>query len=715
MQNPLTRRILCGLLLLGCMWLAGCGGKEGEGIFGSSVVSDPDETAGEQSGTSKDREAVKELQSEWESLFPESEGNILGLQFYQGEVVRFRMADKTGISGEDGGAQEVSVYASDVYLDRADGSSSLLVADLQEEIFGSMWYMAQDGNIYCIMPNYENNTSSVVKRDGLGNVLYEVRQDIRVSDICQLAGGEMILLLDDGGGINSRPRLGELEPETGIVTELPQVQMYFEDVGIGAGTEGLLILDSLKGVREVSIGDGKSRNIMEFSGTSYKLGEEVSSGWFPEDIRISEEGNAEFLWIDSGQGVIEKLGWKQTDRISVVMRGFHFNNGWIKDAVSAFNRSNGTYFISLEEAGEDWGDFATQTSVQIASGGGPDLLYGEVLDDYIQGMLDKGGFEDLAPYMEDSGIKEEDYFPLAFSSWRREDRIYGINSSVFLHSYSMDASVLGENAGEPDIETLVDALSAHKEKAMYMRYSDSGDILEMFLEGSENLWGMLDWEEGSCDFDGELFAKMMEIAQRYAYDESQDCPVLASDDFWSDMIVFQPPSMLEETGRVTVGGMFDDGCHPVVNSAYEILSVNANSAHKQGAWEFIAWLLGEEGQQKLLEADCIPVSREIFQKKVEKDLERIRQGPVKIGSAYLFKGKYVEEEKREITEEDITEEWIESFTRAVEEARPLPVRTRPVLEIIREEAEDYFSGMKSLEEVVDVMENRVKLYLDENR
>ena len=165
---------------------------------------------------------------------------------------------------------------------------------------------------------------------------------------------------------------------------------------------------------------------------------------------------------------------------------------------------------------------------------------------------------------------------------------------------------------------------------------------------------------------------------------------------------------------MNVGVMFDDGCYPVVNSSYQILSINANSRQKQGAWEFIAWLLGEEGQQVLMRNDGVPVSRKAFREKIDEDREVFENGhPVWVGSSYLVRGKYVDE-MREIKEEDITEEWIEAFIKAAEDARPLPVRTKPVLEVIREEAEDYFNGMKSLEEVISIMENRVQLYLNEN-
>ena len=120
-------------------------------------------------------------------------------------------------------------------------------------------------------------------------------------------------------------------------------------------------------------------------------------------------------------------------------------------------------------------------------------------------------------------------------------------------------------------------------------------------------------------------------------------------------------------------------------------------------------------QEALAESgNTFPVSREAFRAAVEKDLEMLAlEGKVEMGSAYLFRGKYVEEHE-EIHDGDITEEWVEELIRAAEGARNLPIRTEPVLEVILEEAEDYFNGMKDREAVVDVIENRVRLYLKEN-
>ena len=64
---------------------------------------------------------------------------------------------------------------------------------------------------------------------------------------------------------------------------------------------------------------------------------------------------------------------------------------------------------------------------------------------------------------------------------------------------------------------------------------------------------------------------------------------------------------------------------------------------------------------------------------------------------------------------DISEEKQAEYRQAVEDARPLPLRTRPILTIIQEEAENYFNGSKSAEEVSKIVNNRVQLYLNERK
>ncbi len=716
------RRMLCGVLALGCLGLAGCSREaewdtagEGTGAVGSlSEGAGTHEASREENGGSREKVGSGDLQSDSEDIFGQKEGRVIGLQYFQGEALRFRLVDKFGHTWTSKGTPVLDTSA-DIYLDREDGSSELFVENLKwenTEVFQKMWYLAQDGSIYCVEKEYGKETEYIAKRDGQGALLYEKQLELQVRDICQLVDGSIILLLDDGTA-SSRYRSAKLDPETGAVTELVQIPLKLGDFYIAAGREGLLVLNHTEGIREIHIEKGTETTVLSFSNTSYELDIWRGLGSI-EDIHMLEDGGAEFLWVKEQQCTRESLTWISSEKIRVVMRGFHFNNGWIKTAVENFNRQSEAYFISLEEAGgKDWDDFATQTSIEIASGGGPDILFGEVMSDYIQGMIDKGGLEDLMPYMEASGIGEEDYFPAVFSNWRKEEKIYGINASMFVYRYCMNTSVLGLEQVW-DIKTLVDTLCAYDEQAMYMVSAEAGDILEMFLEGSDDFWGMLDWEAGTCDFGGDLFAKMLEAAGRYAYDENQDYPILVEHVYCNDLYSFCTSEHLKEMGKVQVGVMFPDGCHAGVNTAYQTLSINANSTRKQGAWEFIAYLLGEEWQQELIRREEIPASRKAFQVMVDSKLADLHNYTSReIWFWEMIGGEYVVASRRELTAGSITDDWVEAFTKTMEEARCLPIRTQAIMEVVLEEAEDYFNGIKSVEEVVRIIENRVRIYMNE--
>ena len=111
-------------------------------------------------------------------------------------------------------------------------------------------------------------------------------------------------------------------------------------------------------------------------------------------------------------------------------------------------------------------------------------------------------------------MKEEDYFPSAFSYWRDEDKIYSVSICGTLSYQWLEGTALGLES-RPEIEILLDALLAQKEDVSYMERQLASEVLLDLLEYSENCCGMLDWEKGLCDFRGELYAKMMLVANKY--------------------------------------------------------------------------------------------------------------------------------------------------------------------------------------------------------
>ena len=302
--------------------------------------------------------------------------------------------------------------------------------------------------------------------------------------------------------------------------------------------------------------------------------------------------------------------------------------------------------------------------------------------------------------MEASGIREEDYFPLTFATWRQGEKIYGVNYQMTLWGEMIDEEVLGSSE-MPDMETLVDALLALERDGVYFEGWDAGQVLNSFLWGTDSLWGMVDWESRTCDFNTPLFGKLLEAARRHG-DDGRKSPeaTIMNRRYLECLMDYNRKS----EGRVTSGVLFDDGCYVASLPTYT-LAINANSPYKEGVWEFIYFLIGEENQSADLTSHLAPVNRKAFELWTQWCIYNLTEVKYENGVAH-YPSYYGT---------DVSEERQAEFIKVLEEARPLPIRTEPIIEIILEEAEDYFNGYKSAEEIGRVVGNRVQLYLDEGK
>ena len=629
--------------------------------------------------------------------------NLLGMQFAEGKPAQIW--------------SEVSPDGVNIYLYRTDGSRELLASGLSDNdcAFVDARYDAfvdQDKNCYCYrntFPKIDGEymyVNTIMKILPTGEISYQntLETGFRLDDIRQTEDGRIYLLM---ANYDTRKEvLEELDPDTGQL--IPESRMEWDFISDGSsnlGTAGAFpARASIQGLDSIDTETKSTSPILYADGTSYGL----RSEWDIQDFQVLEDGTIEVLWsYQRGHGyTMDRMRMEKVEKTPVVIRAVFERDSWLSEKVALFNQKSRDYHVVLESCGygNDVEDYARLTSVQVGAGKGPDILCGsELLQDYVSGMMEKGALEELNPYMEASGIREEDYFPLAFSAWRQGEKIYSVTPKMDIYYEEMDAEVLG-SAEPPEIETLADALLAREESAVYRQGLTSEGLLDTFLQGSESLWGMVDWKSGSCDFNTPLFEKLLEAARRYGYDDRRtlEQEITHKIDMTS-YFHFSSPAEQKEEGLVSVGTLFDDGCHVVSYPLYA-MAINSNSPHKEGAWEFIEFLLGEEVQYRE-ELYLLPVHRESFDKWLEWELWWLTESRFENGRGYIpvYHGENTSAEK------------VNAYKKAIEDARPLPTQTAPILKIIQEEAEDYFNGSKNAEEVSRVINNRVQLYLDERK
>lgn len=652
--------VLIGLLLMTAGLLGGCGKQE----------------AGQQE--------YWDVSAESEALFPDLGSGYysLGLQFWKGEPVQLLSQQERDESG--------TAYLK-ILLRRGDGSMEVLLEKADEK-YRCSCYLGEDGSFYLFWDGH-----GVTKLDREGREVYSSGDGESVVNIAGTAGDGLLLLLKDNGIY----KLAKMNTEQGTITKLNEILIGKDKVTLGCSDGDALILGQ-EGIARIDLQSGEKTTELSFLGTSYKMDNTLRS---VKAFRVGEDKSAEILWSD---GSLDRISEESiADRIVLTIR--YWNSGgddWLRNQIVAFNQANETYYVTLDERGENNSvtDFRTQTGIQLATGSGADIIGGSSVSLPYE-LIEKGAFENLKPYMEAGGIKEEDYFSTAFQDWRREQEVYGINVGVsIVGQYAIDEAWLTDGK-LPDMEELLEKMLAAEEKMYFFQGHTSRRVLEYFLQGSEDFFGILDWEEGTCDFGGELFDKMLRVAERYGYSrDNNTAPFLTlwkCIGFWE----YEQKEQLRKEGRVGLGYCFDDGWHPWASGS-DILAVNAASENKEGAWEFISYLLSEEVQFQMTWLDkCYPVNRRAFARLAEREMAEGSAKKVDRGKVYLG-GENAKE---------LTEEILEEFMERIEEAESFPIRNKELLNIVLEEADGYFDRTKSKEEVIQVINNRVGLYMKEHK
>lgn len=584
------------------------------------------------------------------------------------------------------------------------------------------WWLDQEGRLYCIRnneiirPDMDRafwTDSAFQTREGVF-FRKELGENEYLMDICQVEDGSIIVLMRDGISM----KLKEMNPDSGRMEEIQNISADNAGDMISAEGKDVLMLDR-KGIRKYSFEDKAISDVVSFEGSAYVLKKNnYTFGEYlvKDDFRILEDGRIELLWSD---GTVEYLSRQEikTDKEIIVLR-IGIAHSWIKEQVVKFNQKSEKYYVQLEEQGDaESREFREYTDMELGAGRGADIISSDAVNDAYS-LLEKGVFEELEPLMEQSCIRVEDYFPGAFSGWRYNDKIYGVNFTAEVEGMCIDQELMGEE-GISGAEDLINRLLACEEDAVFQRNLNAAGVLRYFLQDSGSLCGMVDFENGTCDFGSELFGKMLEAAKRYG-DESgrEEWKCLTSRRLYHSFYCFNDSSYLSKTGQTEIGFLFDDGKSAEMRTN-NILAVNASSDKKEGAWEFVSFLLGEEVQSDFgvkeskeapgrgVNMGSFPVSRSAFEKLCGEHSQVINDGQDTVIESSYYGIKTV------IT--GLTQERKEELRTTLEEAQTAPLHTKTVLGIILEEAKEYFSGVKTIEQVRESLENRVQLYLNEKR
>ena len=408
-----------------------------------------------------------------------------------------------------------------------------------------------------------------------------------------------------------------------------------------------------------------------------------------------------------------------TDKETITVGAMYVDDN-IKKAAIAFNKKSNKYQVEFKDYSNEE-DPQTKMNADIIAGNVPDILClsGLSVDQYAE----KGILEDLTPYYEkDSDVSTDDLIPSVAKAMQIDGKYYYIAPGFYVNTLVGAAKTVGTEPGWT-MDDLKKILDEHKDARPF--YSENkNDNLYSFI--TMNISDYVDWSTGECSFDGQDFKDILEICNRGSNEETE-----YSEDSPSE------PSLVKE-GKVllTNGGSLDmesvelyeamfngditfigypnkdkDGSYFSFDNQ---LGIYSKSKVKDAAWEFLKTFLTKEYQGDRNNLYSNPTRQDAFDMLVksktatEKYTDELGNEVEPLQSGWGW-------DDLNVDIGPLTDKQAQMYIDLVNNTDKTGEYNDEIGNIITEEAKAYFSGQKSLDETADVIQNRVKTYVNENR
>ena len=424
---------------------------------------------------------------------------------------------------------------------------------------------------------------------------------------------------------------------------------------------------------------------------------------------------------------------KQKTELTLACYGLDYN---LRSQIVKFNKNNSEYRIVVKDYSElssgDGADGLTKLNTEIISGNVPDLMMTNQLP--VAQYAAKGLLEDLWSYIDADPEYSRDALML--------QPINAAQTDGHLYQMPIDFGVvtaigLNKVVGGYTSWTLADvndALSKLPEGAtVFNKYYTQAEMLQYCV--AMNAANFMNWQDGTCNFDSDEFRALLEFVKPLPADfdwQSDD------EDYESDYSrvrngkqLLYPTSISDfdnlyytfaalNNDAAFIGFPREDGSSGNCFTAQVSLAITTACKDKSAAWSFIRSALSDDYQTNMW---SFPIVKSAFEaqaaKAMEQEYETDADGnqildengnPIPISTGGM---SYGDEPMIELYA--VTQEQYDAVMDVINTTTSYLDYDSNVLDTISQEAAAYFSGDKTVEEVSKLIQNRVSLYMQEQK
>lgn len=406
-----------------------------------------------------------------------------------------------------------------------------------------------------------------------------------------------------------------------------------------------------------------------------------------------------------------------TEKQTISVATFTASNA-LNHAVSEFNRRNGAFRVEVKEyydylLDDSYGDSGQQEAFQklhldIISGKCPDVLNLSRSD--LQQYAEKGLLVDLTEYLNESKI-------LTFSDTMRkaytiDDELVGLPSNIQLRTITGNKQIEKEDV-HWNLQEFMDYISKNSSQTCFEVSSET--LLEYCL--TYNLDQYVEIERKKCEFAQPSFVDLLVFCKKYGKQGVERNNSIFS--VWNhkgaqfhEVTINEPDALSflrqEYQGKnFEVVGFPNDGKQKgiVIEEVDGCYSISTQCAYQDGAWQFLSLLLSDVQRPDFYNLrNGFPAAQESLKTYFDyitdetlKDNDRTSYSVDRDGLIHYIPSSSEIDELKTI----------------IADASYPGYFDHNIMSIIYEEAKSFFVGDKTAEEVSELIQSRVSLYLNE--
>nr|WP_302601543.1 hypothetical protein [uncultured Acetatifactor sp.] len=371
--------------------------------------------------------------------------------------------------------------------------------------------------------------------------------------------------------------------------------------------------------------------------------------------------------------------------------------------VRMFNRQSREYTVEfVDESSED------SMQMKFIKGEGTDII--DLSYIYAGNLAGIGAFENLTSYYEASDVVgEEDILDSVREACVLAGKNVLVMPSFRIHTlFSLEEEVTSQGW---DIWDFLE----RAEDEWVISGQEPMEAL-MYCMGIKCGESFIDYEDKECSFDSPEFRRILEACGRVQTYEGATMDNNNHSSFVRVLIdnpwrMTDTPLMIDEKGVHEERFVGYPGMERSEHKLYpdSVFAMNSASEHKDGAWDFLEFLMSEEVQSLI--SWGFPSRKDVF----ERSLSDIYVCPTRAYSFPLYdeNGKIlIDGYPKEVTAHEI--ELLKDMA-ANAKYDSWGSSVSPLWNIVADEAGMYFKGDADLDSTVSKIQTRVQLYLDESK